>query len=574
MTPTQPITQPVLVYNRIAQNRRRTVLLVGLSIAALIPFIVGISFGVTFAIMRQLGPSPSRARAQIAREEAYYKQLRAQLGDDYRDEFDAAIEKRIRKERADLARREAEDGPLRVELMLVVGAAVTAMLALLFWGIFKSPTSKLLNEAGAFPAGNTEAEAVRLLENLSIGAGLPTPKLYVIEASAPNAFAAGLTPEHSVVAITRGALKLLDHRELEGVLAHELSHIGNHDIRLNAIAASVALFLRIPYLLFRRNMRSGWNTASASASVGDGGSFLIRRGFRMMDLALSPLAVYVLVVAPVMGALVRAAISRQREYLADADAALLTRFPEGLMRALAKIGGAGSALPSSNPAFSHFYFSDPAMKRSWFTHTLIATHPKLEDRIQRLAAFQGGTALAVLEAAVKEGRKYTKDREAMEPVDFTTGLAPRDELDSLNRGNPMGRVYRVLSTEPVPLYDDVRAGTPPMVTARIKPGALIVAFDDPGKMRQVNTADETFGYIDRSVKLQALDHVIPAEIYDPKARAAVEAKLPPLDAAAVRAAPQQMGPKAGGLTATQIVIVVVVFVVVLVGVFLFLQFGT
>jgi len=102
-------------------------------------------------------------------------------------------------------------------------------------------------------------EAVRLLENLSIGAGLPTPKLYVIEVDTPNAFAAGMDAEHAVVAVTRGALKLLDRRELEGVLAHEISHIGNRDIRLNTIAASITLFLRIPYLIFRRNLAVQWN---------------------------------------------------------------------------------------------------------------------------------------------------------------------------------------------------------------------------------------------------------------------------------------------------------------------------
>src|SRR5207247_11245273 len=126
------------------------------------------------------------------------------------------------------------------------------------------PTSRLLVQAGAQPAGETEAEAKRLLENLAIGAGLPAPKLYVIESSVPNAFAAGMSPEHAVVAVTRGALRLLcDKRELEGVLAHEISHIGNHDIRLNTTVAAIALFLRIPYLMFCREMaNTGWTSSS------------------------------------------------------------------------------------------------------------------------------------------------------------------------------------------------------------------------------------------------------------------------------------------------------------------------
>jgi heat shock protein HtpX len=574
MSPEISTGKPVLAYTRIAQNRYKSILLIALSIGALVPFVAGISFGVSYGIMRQLGPSPKRLRARIQFEEAYYDKVRAGIPDDERVEFDDRYEKQLRQDRAELARHEAEDPPLMLKLILAVGAAVTAALCLLLWAVFRSPTAKVLSDAGAWPAASGEAEAARLIEKLSSSAGLPTPKLYVIEAGAPNAFAAGMHPEHAVMAITRGALKLLDQRELEGVLAHELSHIGNHDIRLNAAAASVALFLRIPYLMFRRSLSAGWNRAS-SGSPGSAGFFLMRRGFRLMDLALSPLALYVLVIAPVLGTLVRAAISRQREYLADADAALLAGSPEGLMRALAKIGGAGSGLPNSNPAFSHFYFADPAATRSWFSHSLLATHPRLGDRIQRLASFQGATALLVLEAAVQEGRRHARQLEATQPVDYTPGLVPRDELDSLNRGAAMGRVVRVISAEPVPLYDDIRAGIPPMVTARIKPGALIVAFDDPGKMRQVNTADQIFGYIDRSVKLVPLENVIPAEIYDPKTRAAVEAKLPPLDAAAVRAAAKAAAAQPNALTTKHLIIFgVIIFVIVFAGMFLYLEFGS
>jgi len=285
----------------------------------------------------------------------------------------------------------------------------------------------------------------------------------------------------------------------------------------------------------------------------------------LTDLALSPVAVYILVVAPVLGTIVRAAISRQREFLADADAALLTRFPEGLMRALAKIGGSGSAQPNSNPAFSHFYFSNPCAKKSWFSNTLLATHPRIEDRLQRLVDFGGGAvALPALEAAVRDGRRYAKERAALQPVDFSAGLPAADELAAINRGNPMGRVFRVIAAEPVLVYDDIHPGGTPMVVARIKPGELIVAFDDLGKMRQLNTANETFGYIDRSVKLVPIDNVIPAEIYDAKLRAAVEAKLPPLGATAVRADSQATGSSASTFTNTQIVVAAaVVFLLVL-----------
>ena len=571
MTPPITIGQPVLVYTRIAQNRRKTVLLVALSVLALVPFIVGISYGISLVIVRQVNPSTEPARASLEREEAYYREVRAEVPEEDRQEFDARVESRLAKERAAVAERvAAEDPSLMLKLMLVFSAALTAALALLFWGIARSPTAKLLSAAGAWPAGSGEAEAARLLENLAIGAGLPTPKLYVIEADAPNAFAAGMSPDRAVVAVTRGALKLLDTRELEGVLAHEISHIGNHDTRLNTIAASVTLFLRIPYIMFRRSMTATWNADFGNESRSVGFSFM-RRSFRLVDIAMAPLALYILVVAPLLGTLVRAAISRQREFLADADAALLTRFPEGLMRALAKIGGAGSGHANSNPAFSHFYFADPAVAKSWFSDSLLATHPRIEDRIKQLLAFGGAAAAPALEAAVKEGQRYKSERAALDPVDYTPGLAAPDELAALNRGNPMGRVFRVIASEPVPVYDNIRPGIPPMVITRVNPGALIVAFDDPGKMRQVNTADETFGYIEHSVKLAQLENVIPAEIYDPKLRAAVEAKLPPLDAVAVRAEPQAKAPNPSAFTTTQIVIVVVVFVVVLVGMFVLLK---
>jgi heat shock protein HtpX len=551
--------RPVLVYNRIAQNRRKTVLLVALSILVLVPFVAGISYLAALGIMNQVSPSAAGDHQALAEEEAYYLEMEQQLPEEMRAEYDARWVAPIRKQRATLARRAVDDSNLLPELMLLIGAGVTGVLGLLFWAIAKSPTSKLLSEVGAMPAASGDIEALRLLENLSIGAGLPTPKLYVIEVDTPNAFAAGMHPEHAVVAVTRGALKLLDRRELEGVLAHELSHIGNHDIRLNTIATSITLFLRIPYLMFRRQWAGGWS----------GGRRAERRRMRLLEYLASPVGLYVLVVAPVLGSLVRAAVSREREFLADADAALLTRFPEGLMRALAKIGGAGSGLANANPAFSHFYFANPAVAKNWFSNTLLATHPPIEDRLQRLVAFGGGAvALPALEAAVKEGRRYAKERAALEPVEFAAAMPAPDELASLNRGNPLGRVFRVAAVaEPVPVYDDIRPGIPPMVIARLNPGALIVVFDDPGKMRQINTANETFGYIERAVKLIPLDNVIPAEIYDPHLRAAVEAKLPPLGAIAVRADAEAAESGNKPLSNTEIVVVAaVVFVIVLLAV--------
>ncbi len=166
------------------------------------------------------------------------------------------------------ARELIVDRDIHLKLMGLVSLALLAALGLLFWGISSSPTSKVLALTGARPADAPEAECKRLLENLSIGAGLPTPRLYVIESSSPNAFAAGTDPRSSVVVVTRGLLQLMDRRELEGVLAHELSHIASQDTRLNTIVASIALFLRLPYLLRKRQRRNAaGNTITRSIAA-------------------------------------------------------------------------------------------------------------------------------------------------------------------------------------------------------------------------------------------------------------------------------------------------------------------
>jgi len=185
---------------------------------------------------------------------------------------------------------------------------------------------------------------------------------------------------------------------------------------------------------------------------------------------------------------------------------------------------------------------------------LLATHPPLQQRILRLVALEGATAVPALEAAIQEGKRYAAERAAHPPPDDAPAPAPADELDAFTRGNPMGRVFRVVAAAPVPLCDDIRPGIPPMVVAHILPGALIAAFDDPGVMREVITAGGRFGYIENSVELIPLDNVIPAEIYDPKLRAAVEAKLHPLGATATRAEPRDATARSTALIASSIVI--------------------
>lgn len=561
MIPT--VTQPVLVYTRIEQNRRKTWLLVAFAVASIIPFVLAVSYGAASIIMYEIGGGAHASRVRSIK-------LHKELADltEYAA-TDSAFSDQMRMKELELRREDeretALDRRIRLQMMGAVSVGLLAVLGILFWGIASSPTSKVLALTGARPADGPEAECKRLLENLSIGAGLPAPRLYVIESGSPNAFAAGTDPRHSVVVVTRGLLQLMDTRELEGVLAHELSHIANQDTRLNTIVASIALFLRLPYLLRRQSNRErgarGWNP--------------FYRRFQMYRLALSPLYLYIFFIAPFLASVIRAAISRGREYLADADAALLTRYPEGLMRALAKIRGAGSAMAAANPVVSHFYFGDPApagFSIGMLAGNLLATHPPIDQRILRLAEFHGGVPPAVIETALKAGQQFTKDHPAIAQNDFAPAAAS-DELSALTAGNPMGRVCRVTGlAKPEPLYD--RPDPRSAVLAYVRDGELLVVFDDPGKYRQVITANQTFGYIPYAVKLEKTD-LFPNEVYGTKPSAIVkEPQAPAPVAAAALPAAAATSPQPvliAGLTPGQLAAAAMLFIAVFAGMFFVLS---
>jgi heat shock protein HtpX len=561
MSPT--INERVLVYTRIAYNRRKTWLLVAIAIASIIPFVLAVSYGVSTIVMSEFAGSyshPSTAEEINSRLADYRK---------YAENPSYIYEiRRHERERREQAERDVKlDREIWVKMIGLVSLLLLAVLGLLFWGIASSPTSKVLTLTGARPADTPEAECKRLLENLSIGAGLPTPRLYVIETSSPNAFAAGTDPKHSVVVVTRGLLQLMDQRELEGVLAHELSHIANQDTRLNTIVASIALFLRLPYLLRKRQRRGRGAVYNYNP---------VMRRFRMYRLAMSPLYLYVFFIAPVLASVIRAAISRSREYLADADAALLTRYPEGLMRALAKIRGAGSAIATANPVVSHFYFGDPtppSFSFGLFNGNLLATHPPIDQRILKLAEYHGGVPASVIEQAIRSGQQYTKDHPDVADNDFAPVTAS-DELSVLSVGDPMGRACRVVGLKaPAPMYDQPTPHSP--IVRRIKNGDLLVVFDDPGKYRQVITSDQTFGYIPYSVKLEKTN-LFPNEVFGIKpqpaappstaaapapapAPAAMAAAPPPTVPAAATVAMVEEPLKVGGLTPKQLGIAAAVF---------------
>lgn len=210
------------------------------------------------------------------------------------------------------------------------------------------------------------------VENLAITAGLPMPKVYVVNDPAPNAFATGRNPEHAAVAATSGLLGILNQTELEGVLAHELSHIGNRDILVSTVAVVLAGFVAILADIFMRSMMWGGGGDRDNKA---GALFLV-------------LGVIGILLAPVAAQLIQMAISRKREYLADVSGALLTRYPEGLASALEKIQAYSQPMQRANNATAHLFIADPFgnNKRSFAQKisNLFQTHPPTADRIRIL----------------------------------------------------------------------------------------------------------------------------------------------------------------------------------------------
>ncbi|MBI2625537.1 M48 family metallopeptidase [Candidatus Parcubacteria bacterium] len=217
-------------------------------------------------------------------------------------------------------------------------------------------------------------ELFRVVENLTIAAGLPMPKLYIIESAASNALATGRNPEHAVVAVTRGLLERLNRQELEGVIAHELAHIGNRDMLVATVAVLLAGFIAILADLFLR------------ISIYGGG----RRDDRGGN-ALAALAIVAAILAPIAATLLRLAISRKREFLADASGALLTRNPEALASALIKISTDPDPLQTAHVQTAHLFIDDPFKNRhgktQWFIK-LFMTHPPIEERVRALRGME------------------------------------------------------------------------------------------------------------------------------------------------------------------------------------------
>lgn len=212
-----------------------------------------------------------------------------------------------------------------------------------------------------------ERKILHLVENLSITAGISTPRIYIIDDPAPNAFAAGRDPRHASIALTRGLIDRLEKVELEGVIAHELSHIKNYDILLATVVITLVGIITLvgDWFVRVRAFRSGSNS---------------RRGSSWLAI----IGIIFIILSPLFARLIQLAVSRRREYLADASGAMLTRYPEGLASALRKIASYPAGLQNVNRATAHLFIADPFGRMKQGLESLLSTHPPIEERIKIL----------------------------------------------------------------------------------------------------------------------------------------------------------------------------------------------
>ena len=281
-----------------------------------------------------------------------------------------------------------EGGVLVTGLALGIGAISGV-------GTYFAGDKFVLAVSGAREVNVTNApQLINVVGEMAIAANVPMPKVYIIDDTAPNAFATGRDPKHASLAITTGLLEKLDREELQGVIAHEMSHVRNLDIRFSlivgvmvgAIAILADFFLRFTF----------WGGISGRRSGRDSGGTGIQAVIMIVAIVLA-------ILAPIISRFIQLAVSRQREYLADASGVELTRNPYGLERALAKIGSDQEVLEVANRGTQHMYFTNPIKKFEERSSNLMSTHPAILDRINRLRELTGEAPLVASEAASLAG---------------------------------------------------------------------------------------------------------------------------------------------------------------------------
>ena len=281
----------------------------------------------------------------------------------------------------------------------VPGAIGVAGVALLFGslaavGSYFGGDSLVLSVSGAKEVDETSApQLLNVVREMAIAANIPMPKVYVIDDTAPNAFATGRDPKHASVAITTGLLEKLDREELQGVMGHELSHVRNFDIRFATIVGVLVGSIALMADFFLRFTFWGGGRRSNNRDSGGGG----------LQAIMFVVAIVLSILAPIAARLVQLAVNRQREYLADASSIQITRNPYGLERALAKISSDTEVLEVANRATQHMYFTNPIKKFEERSSGLFSTHPATLDRINRLRELTGDQPLDGAEAAQLAG---------------------------------------------------------------------------------------------------------------------------------------------------------------------------
>lgn len=251
----------------------------------------------------------------------------------------------------------------------ILYAAIGISFIMNIWAYWFSDKTVLRMTHAKEVSFSEASELHRLVENLAITAGLPKPKIFIIDDVAPNAFATGRNAENAVVAVTTGLLKILNKSELEGVIAHELAHIGNNDMLISTVAVILVGVITMISDMFLR-----MTVFSDSEGKEKGGPLILAVGLLLA------------VLMPLIGTLLRMAISRKRELLADATGAMLTRYPEGLASALEKIHNHGSKMKSANHATAHLFIANPfgAKRMKTYINRLYSTHPPAEMRVRLL----------------------------------------------------------------------------------------------------------------------------------------------------------------------------------------------